>query len=767
MSREMLINNLLGQECRIAVVDGGHLQELYVERASNASRVGNIYKGKVTNVEPGIQAAFVDFGAGKNGFLHISDVHPKYFPKEKDAVEAVGRKRSQRHRPPIQKCFKRGQEVLVQLIKEGIGTKGATLTTYLSIPGRLLVMMPGMSKLGVSRKIEDEETRVKARAILDELKLPDNMGFIIRTAGMDQSKRAVQQDLNYLTRLWKSIEKHASKVKAPAEVYRESDLIIRTIRDIYNSDIKRIICDGLADARKVAEFVSVVMPRRKHRIDIYTGTEDLFMAAGLESEIEKMHSRVVDLPSGGSLVFDQTEALVAVDVNSGKMREHSDAETTALKTNLEAAAEIGRQLRIRDMGGMVVIDFIDLYQDKHRQQVEKALKDAIKPDRAKTRLLKMNQFGLLEMTRQRLRPSLKQSLYRQCEHCSGTGLVKSEESQTIEMMRVLQSMCSDDRVAEIELTVPLMVAEYFNNAMRRQLCELEARTGRHITVRSGAALKDGEMEVVCRNARGSNVPWPTGEGHKKKKSQTSKSLDGLAVVDINKYKDEGGTASTDIPEGPRTSGGDAPVTGDMVASAHDEDDDEAPADDPTPKKAKKRRRRRKSAKKTEGESSPSEGDAEAKSAPTDTAEAKADEGKATAADQSASAQDAPAKKKTSRRRRKSSKKAATKTDETAEAGDDAKADKASAETSAETPDADTPAGTSKNDSTEKPKSKTARKRTRKKSAKKVAVKAKPAEDAPATTDDDSGEPAELVSIRDADGKIKGAAEELDSGWPIG
>jgi ribonuclease E len=766
MSREMLINNLLGQECRIAVVEDGHLQELYVERASNASRVGNIYKGKVTNVEPGIQAAFVDFGAGKNGFLHVSDVHPKYFPKEADAVEAVGRKRSQRHRPPLQKCFKRGQEVFVQLIKEGIGTKGATLTTYLSIPGRLLVMMPGMSKLGVSRKIEDDETRAKAKALLDELKLPDNMGFIIRTAGMDQPKRAVQQDLNYLTRLWKSIEKHAEHVKAPAEVYQESDLIIRTIRDVYNSDIDRVICDGEADARKVEEFVRVIMPRRKHRIDVYTGTEDLFMAAGLESEIEKMHSRVVELPSGGSLVFDQTEALVAVDVNSGKMREHADAETTALKTNLEAAAEVGRQLRIRDMGGMVVIDFIDLYQDKHRLQVEKALKEAIKPDRAKTRALKMNQFGLLEMTRQRLRPSLKQSLYRQCEHCAGTGLVKSEESQTIEVMRILQSMCSDDRVAEITLTVPLMVAEYFNNAMRQQLCDLESRTGRQISVTADMSLKDGEMQVTCKNARGSNVPWPTsgsggGGGGRRKKSGSGKSLEKLAVVNIANYEGQGGEAGEERPGEPAGAAGDMPVTGDMVASANDKDVEETPEED-APKKAKKRRRRRRSSKKTEGEADQhvAEGDSpETQSAET-VAETPADAAPAAEASETDGevATDAPPKRKRSRRR-KSSKKVAAKESTDTPAEDAAPpAEPQAEETPA--PAADAEEG---GEAEAKAKPKRTRKRSRKKAAKKPDTEV-PAE-APAPAD--VGEREEPESIRDADGKIKGAANELDSSWPIG
>jgi len=512
MSREMLINNLPGQECRIAIVEDGHLQELYVERSSSASHVGNIYKGRITNIEPGIQAAFVDFGLGKNGFLHISDIHPQYFSRaEGSAAESVGRKQPRRDRPPIQHFLKRGQEVVVQLTKEGIGTKGPTLTTYLSIPGRMLVMMPGMSKLGVSRKIEDEETRAKARAALAELKLPDDMGFIVRTAGIDRPKRELQRDLNYLLRLWKTVKQRIRSAQAPAEIYQESDLVIRTIRDVYNSDIKRVICDNEADARKVKEFVNVVMPRGGNVIEVYKGDEGLFYEAGLEEEIERIYARHVELPSGGSLVIDQTEALVAIDVNSGRMREHSDSETTALKTNLEAAAEIGRQLRIRDMGGMVVIDFIDMMNEKHRHEVEKAFKDAIKPDRAKTKILRMSQFGLVEMTRQRMRPSLKQSIYRTCEHCNGAGVVKSEQSQVIHAMRVLQTLCANDNVAAIRLSVPLAVADHLNNTHRRQLYELEENTGKGITVGGRADLNAEEMLVEYTDRRGGTAAWAAGE----------------------------------------------------------------------------------------------------------------------------------------------------------------------------------------------------------------------------------------------------------------
>ena len=508
MPKEMLINTLEGHECRIAIVDGGRLQELYVERSRSASHVGNIYKGRITNVEAAIQAAFVDFGLGKNGFLHISDVHPRYFPKGKASdSESVGRKRSHHHRPPIQECFKRGQEVVVQMIKEGIGTKGPTLTTYLSIPGRLLVMMPAMSRLGVSRKVEDDDVRSKAKATLEELKLPPNMGFIVRTAGIGHPKREMQRDLNYLLRLWKDVDKLAKEVKAPAEIYQESDLVIRTLRDIYNSEINRIICDSAEDARKVKRFLDMAVPRSRHAVEVYAGTAGLFSDYGLESEIERMYARRVDLPSGGSLVIDQAEALVAIDVNSGKFREHSDAETTALKTDLEAAREIARQLRIRDLGGQIVIDFIDLRDDRHCHQLERELREAIKSDRAKTKILRMSQFGIVEMTRQRVRPSLKESIYRTCAHCDGAGVVKSEESQTIHIMRSLQHLCANDSIASVDVAVTPVVAHHLNNLHRTQLAELESATGRTIIVRAEPDLTGNEVRFNCLNQRGSSVAW--------------------------------------------------------------------------------------------------------------------------------------------------------------------------------------------------------------------------------------------------------------------
>ena len=466
MTKEMLINTVEGQECRIAILQDGRLEELYVERASSASRVGNIYKGRVVNVEPAIQAAFIDFGAPKNGFLHLSDLHPQYFPKGGKGPEPVGRKRSHHERPPIQECLRRGSEVVVQMTKEGIGTKGPSLTTYLSIPGRLLVMMPGMSRLGVSRKIEDEESRQKLKSLFEGIELPPDVGFIVRTAGQESTKREIQKDLSYLLRLWKTISHRLQTAKAPAEIHQESDLVARTLRDLYHADITRILCDSQTTADHVREFMEMAAARSKTTVEVYAGKGGLFHDFGLEKEIESIHSRRVELPSGGSLVIDPTEALVAIDVNSGRFRQSADSETNAFKMNLEAAKEVARQLRLRDLGGVIIIDFIDMYHDANRRAVEKALRDAMKNDRAKTKLAKISPFGIIEMTRQRVRPSLKDSLHRPCPYCQGYGKVLTEKQiwKSIKY-EILAMLAKDSSVSSLQVTVHPDIRKYLEHEL--------------------------------------------------------------------------------------------------------------------------------------------------------------------------------------------------------------------------------------------------------------------------------------------------------------
>src|SRR3954470_8203894 len=496
MAKEMLINVSEGEECRIALVENGRLEELYMERTSATSHVGNIYKGRVTNVEPSIQAAFIDFGLGRNGFLHISDLMPSYFGRRGDDIaESVGRKMARRDRPPIQRCLRRGDEIIVQIIKEGIGTKGPTLSTYLSIPGRILVMMPGMSKLGVSKKIEDDEERRRLRTILDGLKPPKEVGFIIRTAGIDKTKAEIQRDFTYLTRLWMQIEKKRESGPGPMELYTEGDLVSRTVRDVYSSDIDQIVVDNKEVAKGVKEVIKLANPRARNKVVLYEEPIPLFHKYDIEKDIELMHSRHVPLPSGGSLVIDSTEAIVAIDVNSGKFRDHSDAEMTAFKTDMEAADEIPRQLKLRDLGGVIICDFIDLRYERHRRELEERLHENFKKDRAKTKVLRMSQFGIIEITRQRMRPSLKRSIYFDCPHCKGAGLVKTPESMSLDVMRRLAIGAHNEKVARIELSVCPDVSYYLLNKKRGSLSTLEAATRKRIVVRSDQALGLDEMKL--------------------------------------------------------------------------------------------------------------------------------------------------------------------------------------------------------------------------------------------------------------------------------
>jgi ribonuclease E len=504
--REMIINTVQREECRIAILEDNRLEEIYLERAAAENHVGNIYKGVVTNVEPSIQAAFIDFGQGKNGFLHISDLHPQYFPDGGGQTENVGRKLPRRSRPPIQRCLRRGQEVIVQVTKEGIGTKGPTLSTYLSIPGRFLVMMPGMRRLGVSRRVEDDDTRDKLRDLLGELNLPEGMGFIARTAAVDRNKRELQNDLSYLTRLWKAVEKRIQNESPPAELYRESDLVIRTIRDVFTNDIERIVVDDSEVLERACEFLSIFSPRSQDIVTLYTDPEPIFHKYKIEAELERLHSRYVPLKSGGSLVIDQTEALVAIDVNSGRFRTEDDAETTAYKINCEAADEVPRQLRLRDLGGVIVCDFIDMRMDAHRRDIERRLTENLKKHKERAKVLRTSAFGMIEMTRQRQRASLTRSVYRDCRHCQGTGLVKTVESVTLDVMRLVQLAVTREHIRLVEVAVSPEVGYLLQNRKRALIHELETKYRRIVSIRTDPNFSLDQVEITCTDARGRVVP---------------------------------------------------------------------------------------------------------------------------------------------------------------------------------------------------------------------------------------------------------------------
>src|SRR5262245_44542311 len=477
----MIVNDSPGEECRIAILQNGHLEELYTERTATATGVGNIYKGRVVNVEPAIQAAFIDYGKGVNGFLHISDLHPKYFPGE-ERTERVGKKIPRRERPPIQAALRRGQEILVQVLKEGIGTKGPTLTSYLSIAGRLLVMMPNMDRVGVSRKVEDEEKRREMRQILDSLDLPDGFGFILRTAGYGKTKTELKRDAAYLMRLWKVMEKRIKGVKAPCELYTESDLFIRTIRDVLRPSIKAIIVDSQSAYDRASMFLRVVSPRSAPKVIHYRRHAPIFHAFDIERQIELIHSREVPLASGGRLVIDQTEALVAIDVNSGRSRSARDSETNAYETNIEATDEICRQLRLRDLGGLIVNDLIDMRSAKHRKSIEERFANNLKRDRAKATPLPISEFGILEMTRQRMRPSLRKSHFMPCPNCNGHGEIRVPEYVAADAARHVGFLLQFDRVNRVEVVCSPRVASVMLSGKRRELVRLEDSSGKRVDV---------------------------------------------------------------------------------------------------------------------------------------------------------------------------------------------------------------------------------------------------------------------------------------------
>jgi len=502
----MLINYVPGDECRVAIVTDGVLEEYDAERFDSINRVGNIYIGRVANIEPGIQAAFVDFGVEENGFLHVSDLHPMYFPGQDDeTTERVGKKTPRRDRPPIQACLKRGQEIIVQVLKDGVGTKGPALTGYLSIPGRYLVMMPNMDRVGVSRKVEDDDQRRKMRQVLDQLDLPDGFGFILRTAGFDRTKAELKRDLAYLQRLWKDMERKRRGGKVPRPLYSESDLLVRTLRDQLTTDVDEIIIDSEVALDRASQFMRIVAPRARTKLMRYDSPTPLFHAFDVEHQISAMHAREVDLKSGGRLVFDETEALIAIDVNSGKTRGTRDPETTAYKTNLEATDEICRQLRLRDQGGLVICDLIDMRNAKHRKDIENRFRERLKRDRARATILPISGFGILEMTRQRMKGSYESVHFAECHTCEGRGLVQRPESVAADALRDLAALMGHERVARVEVVVSPRVAGAFLSTKRATLGRIERTSGKHVDVRVSESIPADRVSFYAYEENGSDI----------------------------------------------------------------------------------------------------------------------------------------------------------------------------------------------------------------------------------------------------------------------
>jgi ribonuclease E len=486
MSKKMLINATHPEENRVAIVVDGILTELDIEIAGKEQTKGNVYKATVVRAEPGLQAAFVDYGAERLGFLQMGEIHPQYF---RGADESKGR-------PRINDVLRRGQELLVQVVKEERGTKGAALTTFLSLPGRYMVLMPESDTHGVSRKIEDEAQRKELKKAMASLDLPANMGYIVRTAGIGQTAEELKRDFDYLVRVWENIRALAARVKAPALLYKESNLVIRSIRDYFSSDIDEVLVDDQRVLEEARDFFQQVMPEYASLVRLHQERRPIFSRYQIEEQIETISKNKVPLPSGGSIVIDATEALVAIDVNSGKMAGEQGVESTAYKTNLEAAEEAARQLRLRDLGGLVVLDFIDMRDRKHIREVEKRLKDALKYDKARVTVGKISQFGLLEMSRQRIKAALAEGAYLPCPHCQGSGRIKSAEAQAIAFLRKVQSGIAKGQIGRVEGEIPLEVATYLLNNKREELLEMERRHNLSIFVKGRPDFIAGQTELT-------------------------------------------------------------------------------------------------------------------------------------------------------------------------------------------------------------------------------------------------------------------------------
>jgi ribonuclease E len=578
MSMRMLIDARHPEETRVAVVKGNRIEEFDFESAEHKQLKGNIYLAKVTRVEPSLQAAFVDYGGNRHGFLAFSEIHPDYYqipkadreallreeaehaaeeerlraaelddvedeesdalaedevageeydgdatatateagtgssrsPVDESAADELRRKRQNlRRRYKIQDVIQRRQVLLVQVVKEERGNKGAALTTYLSLAGRYCVLMPNTSHGGgISRKISNGADRKRLKSIMADLKLPTTMGLIVRTAGLSRTKTEIKRDFDYLARLWDEIRERTLKSTAPALIYRDSDLIKRAIRDLYHRDIDEVIVEGEEGYKAARGFMKLLMPSHVRRVHQHTDTTPLFQRHGVEDQLSAMYQPIVQLKSGGYLVINPTEALVSIDINSGRSTREHNIEQTAFNTNLEAAQEIARQLRLRDMAGLIVIDFIDMEQNSHVRKVEKAMKEALKTDRARIQVGRISSFGLMEMSRQRLRTGVLEASTKPCPHCEGTGLMRTAASAGLSALRIIEDEATRGRGERILLRAGREAAVYVLNKKRAELADIEQRYGVMIEIVIDESFEGARMAVDSSGPRPTAAPRP-------------------------------------------------------------------------------------------------------------------------------------------------------------------------------------------------------------------------------------------------------------------
>lgn len=484
--KRMLINATQPEEIRVALVDGQKIYDLDIENRNRQHKKSSIYKGTVTRVEPSLEAAFVDYGEERHGFLPLKEISRDYFTKQPKDAEG---------RFKIKDVLKEGTEIIVQIDKEERGNKGAALTTFISLAGRYMVLMPNNPKSGgISRRIEGEE-RNELRKNLSQIDIPKGMSVIVRTAGIGRSAEELQWDIDYLLQLWQSVEDESKKTKAPHFIFQESNAIIRAIRDYLRPDIGEVIVDHQETFNLAISFVEQVVPSYRSKVKLYTDDTPLFNRYQIESQIETAYKREVNLPSGGSIVIDVTEALVAVDINSARATKGNDIEETALQTNLEAADEIARQLRLRDVGGLIVIDFIDMQPVRNQRAVEERMQQALKLDRARVQVGRISRFGLLEMSRQRLRPSLGETTFKVCPRCNGNGSIRSTKSIALYILRLVEEEARKDRSAEIRVITPVKVATYLLNEKRKKIAAIEADNVTRVVIVPNSEMVTPHYEV--------------------------------------------------------------------------------------------------------------------------------------------------------------------------------------------------------------------------------------------------------------------------------
>ena len=497
--KRMLINATQQEELRVAIVDGQKLHDLDIETPAREQKKANVYKGRITRVEPSLEAAFVDYGADRHGFLPFKEITRSYF--DPSTLSEGGR-------PNIKQAIKEGQEIVVQVEKEERGNKGAALTTFISLAGRYLVLMPNNPRAGgVSRRIEGED-RQEIREAMSNLAIPQGMGLIVRTAGVGRSLDELQWDLDYLLHLWQAIETASNQKKAPFLVYQESNIIIRALRDYLRSDIGEILVDNPEIYQYAQDFIQRVMPHNLPKFKLYQDHTPLFTRFQIESQIETAYQREVNLPSGGSVVIDYTEALVSIDINSARATKGSDIEDTALNTNLEAAEEIARQLRLRDLGGLIVIDFIDMTSNRNQRDVENRLREILKMDRARIQLGRISRFGLLEMSRQRLRPSLDEASHVICPRCNGQGTIRSVESLALAVLRLLEEEAMKDKTVQVVAQLPLKVATFLLNEKREAIRHIEQRHSISALILPNESLETPHFQLSRQRLDDADIQTP-------------------------------------------------------------------------------------------------------------------------------------------------------------------------------------------------------------------------------------------------------------------